>query len=404
MTRPPAAPKSLPWQRKGLLALLALALAVPPHPAPAQELAENRPARLSRAGLDDPAGFPLGVWMQLPRLVEDYAALGINLYVGLWEGPTEAQLEPLLGSGIGVIAAQTPIALAPRYNGLVTGWLLPDEPDNAQPLPFGLGHGWPTPPRKTAAQARRMVRQDPEGRPVLLNLGQGVANDRWHGRGAQSGKLGDYPAYAEAADILSFDIYPLGRPNPDTAGRIDLIGKGMTRLSHWSQAGQRLWAMIGTTQIEAGAPPPTPAQLRASVWMAVIHGARGIIYFVHQFTPEFDSSALLRDPAQMAALAEINADLTRLAPVLNAPDLPGLVAVTAPETPPALTLRALGETHYLFAIAMTAAPVTARFQLTAALGSMVTDIDSGQKIPLQARGFEASFPAGYGLRRFRIDR
>ena len=42
----------------------------------------------------DPAFFPLGVWVQDPRNAERYQEIGINTYVGLWQGPTEDQLRP----------------------------------------------------------------------------------------------------------------------------------------------------------------------------------------------------------------------------------------------------------------------------------------------------------------------
>ncbi|MFH1566370.1 MAG: hypothetical protein ABIL09_00100, partial [Gemmatimonadota bacterium] len=39
--------------------------------------------------------FPIAVWLQDPANAARYQAAGINLYVGLWQGPTEAQLEAL---------------------------------------------------------------------------------------------------------------------------------------------------------------------------------------------------------------------------------------------------------------------------------------------------------------------
>ena len=42
----------------------------------------------------DPAFFPLGVWVQDPRNAEPYQEIGVNTYVGLWQGPTEDQLRP----------------------------------------------------------------------------------------------------------------------------------------------------------------------------------------------------------------------------------------------------------------------------------------------------------------------
>jgi hypothetical protein len=36
--------------------------------------------------------FPLGVWLQSPTRASRFKEMGINMFVGLWEGPTEAQL------------------------------------------------------------------------------------------------------------------------------------------------------------------------------------------------------------------------------------------------------------------------------------------------------------------------
>jgi hypothetical protein len=40
----------------------------------------------------DPGFFPIGVWLQSPANAPEYKAIGINTFVGLWEGPTELQL------------------------------------------------------------------------------------------------------------------------------------------------------------------------------------------------------------------------------------------------------------------------------------------------------------------------
>ena len=59
----------------------------------------------------DPAFFPLGVWVQDPRNAERYQEIGINTYVGLWQGPTEDQLTSLAASGMKVICAQNKVGL-----------------------------------------------------------------------------------------------------------------------------------------------------------------------------------------------------------------------------------------------------------------------------------------------------
>ena len=60
----------------------------------------------------DPAFFPIGVWLQDPRNAEAYKRAGINLYVALWQGPTEPQLATLKAAGMPVICGQTRIGLA----------------------------------------------------------------------------------------------------------------------------------------------------------------------------------------------------------------------------------------------------------------------------------------------------
>src|SRR5262249_37376157 len=43
----------------------------------------------------DPSFFPIAVWLQSPDRAKDYAAIGINTYVGLYKGPTEDMLTTL---------------------------------------------------------------------------------------------------------------------------------------------------------------------------------------------------------------------------------------------------------------------------------------------------------------------
>ena len=43
----------------------------------------------------DPGYFPVAVWLQSPRNAAKYKAAGINLYIGLFRGPTEEELQTL---------------------------------------------------------------------------------------------------------------------------------------------------------------------------------------------------------------------------------------------------------------------------------------------------------------------
>lgn len=43
----------------------------------------------------DPGYFPLAVWLQAPENAPRYREAGINLYIGLWQGPTREQIDEL---------------------------------------------------------------------------------------------------------------------------------------------------------------------------------------------------------------------------------------------------------------------------------------------------------------------
>ncbi|MDA1193476.1 MAG: hypothetical protein O3A46_17505 [Candidatus Poribacteria bacterium] len=131
-----------------------------------------------------PDDFPIGVWVQQPRNATRFQEIGINFYLGLWNGPTEEQLATLTDAGMPVICHMNRYAREHLDNPIVIGWMHGDEPDNAQARPDGKGWGPPVDPNKIVADYHKLVEADPS-RPVLLNLGQGVANDKWVGRGPE---------------------------------------------------------------------------------------------------------------------------------------------------------------------------------------------------------------------------
>src|SRR6185295_4921252 len=140
--------------------------------------------------------FPIAVWLQDPRNAERYKAAGINLYVGLWRGPTTDQLAQLQQAGMNVICSQNRLALEQKDNPTIVGWMHGDEPDNAQSLGQGKGYGPPILPEKIISDYERIRATDPS-RPVILNLGQGVAWDNYIGRGTRRNHPEDYPEYVK---------------------------------------------------------------------------------------------------------------------------------------------------------------------------------------------------------------
>src|SRR4029079_2916318 len=113
-------------------------------------------------------------------------------------------------------------------------------------------------------------------------------------------------------------------------------------------------AVLEASSID-GTARPTPADIEAEVWMALVHGAAGIEYYCHRFMPTFSETDCLEDAPAAAALARINQQLRALAPALNAPPVLNGVTVTAPAAAPVdARVARVGPVTYVFATAMRA--------------------------------------------------
>jgi hypothetical protein len=296
--------------------------------------------------------FPIAVWLQVPAKAGLYRAAGFNLYVGLWNGPTEEHLRQLKEAGMQVICSKNKVGLQHLNDPTIVGWMHGDEPDNAQSLGAGKGYGPPILPQKVVESYDRIRAADPN-RPVLLNLGQGVAWDGWYGRGVRTNHPEDYPEYVKGCDIASFDIYPVAHSHPQIAGNLWYVAYGVERLKQWAQ-GRPVWNCIECTRIHEKERKATPKQVRCEVWMSLIHGSTGLIYFVHEWQPTFNESALLSDPEMLAAVSRINHQIAALAPVLNSPTMidGAKVASANAQVPVATMVKRHGGAVYLFTVAM----------------------------------------------------
>src|SRR5688500_17836099 len=257
-SRHPRRPKANPGGSSGeQLALSAVVKGMPRLLLPVILLLLPAIARAAAPPADvwkDPTFFPLAVWVQQPRLADRYKAIGVNTYVAIHRGPTQDHLDALRKAGLYTICHQNPVALDAKNQDVVIAFMHGDEPDNAQPLPNGQkGWGPPILPSKIQADYQRMKAKDP--RPVLLNLGQGVAYDNYIGRGVRRNKMEDYPDYVKGCDIASFDIYPVTHDQPHIAGKLEYVALGVERLVKWTDGKKPVFACIETTRISSDALP-----------------------------------------------------------------------------------------------------------------------------------------------------
>lgn len=321
-------------------------------------------ARWQHGPPSDPSFFPICVWLQSPSKAAAYREAGINTYIGLWRGPTESQLSALKQSGMKVICELNDVARRHIDDPTIIAWMHGDEPDNAQVRPNGKGYGPPITPDRIIADYERIKKEDPS-RPVVLNLGQGVAWDGWHGRGVRTNHPEDYPEYIKGGDIISFDIYPVVHDRPQVSGKLWYVATGVERLVRWTQGNKPVWNCLECTRISHPTTKPTPVQVRAEAWMSLIHGSRGLIWFVHEWKPSFNESALLADPDMLEAVTRINREILNLAPVLNTPAVTNAVSITSADAavPVVSSAHRHGNGLYVFTVAMRPGETDATFSL-----------------------------------------
>lgn len=347
-----------------------------------------------RGFADDPSFFPIGVWMQNPANAARHQAVGVNHYVGLWQGPTEEQITDMVAAGMHVVCEQAGVWQAHLDNATIQGWLDADAPDNAQENPDG-SYAPCISPSVTQAHYAEMAAADAT-RPVTLMLGQGVATPDWVGRGECTGRTEDYPLYARAADILVNYTYPLANGNP-----LELVATGIENLNRYAGYSKPIMADLEASNIH-GTVRPTPHQLRAEVWMSLIHGAAGIHYFCHQIEPNFSETDCLDDAPTADALAAINAQLKELAPLLNTQSFSLSPVSSNRAVPVHAVLKKSGSERYVFAVSMADAATTAVFSL-AGIGSpsSIEVIGEGRNVAPMNDAFEDAFE-GYGVHLYRL--
>jgi len=126
-----------------------------------------------------------------------------------------------------------------------------------------------------------------------------------------------YPAYIQATDVVGYDIYPIyGWNKPEWLYLVHDATEQLVRMG----GSRPVYAWIETSKGGQWTGPlerqkeVTPAHIRAEVWMAICRGATAIGYFTHVWKPSYHQFGV--PEANRAALKEINAQITRLAPAI----------------------------------------------------------------------------------------
>ena len=339
--------------------------------------------------------FPIAVWLQSPDYAGAYKDLGINTFVGIWEGLNQEKLDKFKKYGIKVICDQNEFGLKHRDENTIVGWMHGDEPDNAQWNNTTKKYDPCIDPAKIINDYNKIKANDPS-RPVYLNLGRGVAATNWYGRGDCSGNTDMYKisnnGYLKGCDIASFDIYPVNSSEPNVKDSLWYVARGIDNLLEWSDHSKPVWCWIETTRIgEDSERKPTPAEIKSEVWMALIHGASGFGYFCHSFYPSEDDAALLHDKRMTEGVKEINREVSELAPVLNAKTSTGFATAICEnkKVPVDILSKHFDGSDYIFAVAMR--PGNTKASFTIEKGKKVEVIGEDRTIEVNGNRFSDDF-------------
>jgi len=356
------------------------------------------------AGLPaDSSFFPIAVWLQSPSNAAAYKAAGVNLYVGLWQGPTSAQLTALNTAGMKVICDQNNTGLTDAHKNVIVGWMHGDEPDNAQS--DGQGGYGPCIPPDTLLKNYQAWRAADSSRPVYLNLGQGVSYISYIGRGsACSGRTDMYPQYIRATDIVSYDIYPVNSTYPATKGNLWYVPKGVDSLRMWGNNAKPVFCWIECTLIDSGGVAPTTAQIKSEVWMALIHGANGFGYFCHSFYPTFVEAGWLNNAPVKAAITAVNQRVQSLAAVLNSPGRNSLLSLQTSRVavPIDASVKTFSGATYLLSCAMRNDTATGTFTLSGFPGVQNVEVTDESRTLTMTNGIFRDNFTGYAVHLYKI--
>mgnify|MGYP000117594792 CR=1 FL=1 len=351
--------------------------------------------------------FPLGVWFESVLKsgdVDQDRAAGLNMYVQLTQ---DSDLRLIQARGLHALPSSTSPA--------ASGYLLSDEVDMWAGAGSNIwtGHGQGegeicTPPGSgcgfTVQDA--LSAKLPPGALKYANYGKGVTFQIKNPEAARF--VNTYQ------DVVSADNYWFTDPYICSwveGGAVFAAGRDLTdaecrTAAHYGwtvdrvrslvqpQGSKPVWAFveIGHPFSEKDSLTITGPQIRAAVWSSIIHGARGIVYFNHNFGGPCVSQHVLRENCGAAVrptVTAVNQQITGLAPVLNSPTVNGLVTASGGGVD--LSVKAHDGHFYILAAATSAGRQQIAFSV--ACGSPLTAqvLDENRTIPVSANSFTDTF-------------
>jgi hypothetical protein len=351
---------------------------------------------------NDPGFFPLAVWFESVTGSSDTAkdkAAGLNTYMLLTQNSSASLVR---SAGMYTIPA-----VYDRYadeGSEVKGWFLADEQDMLEgpgSAPCGQNQSGYT------CMTNRNSQRPTDGRKSFANYGKGVAF--WESDAEARTFVNTFQ------NVVSADTYWFSDQNicsqweggkifgnthtltPDECIRASNYGWTIDRLRGLEPGALDtskpipVWGFVEVAP-QSGRHTPTGAEIQAATWSSIIHGARGIVYFNHAFAgPCNGSQHFLRDcdPSIRAAVTDLNAQITALAPVINSPFVDGDATSPGADN----MVKWSGGHYYVFAGNHDNASKTVPFSLTCTGDATATVVDEHRTIPVTNGKFSDGFSA-----------
>ncbi len=371
------------------------------------------------------ASFPLAVWYSSvgnQAEIDQDRATGINTYVALTKG---SNLSLVQSSGMKLLTQAENLDIS---QGKTNGWTLSDEVDMwagagdaAWTGKVGFQPGICNPSTAKCGytvMATMASRLPADGLLRYSNYGKGVLF--WSSAAQGARFVNDYQ------DVVSSDAYWYtdrnicgqweggifrNRTNPAALSAAEChkaanYGDQIRYMRSLVKPAQSkpVWGFVelGHPSGDNTWPQITPTQVRAATWHSLIAGARGIVYFNHSFGGKCTSYNIIRDGCYTDVrntVSALNAQITTLAPVLNSPDVNGLV--TAPATVDTLTKEHNGDL-YVFAASRSTASQTAKLGFTCKLNATAEVIDEKRSVKVVNGQLSDSFPAETSVHLYKI--
>ena len=365
------------------------------------------------AGWDDPSFFPIVIWfngISSDAEVQYDKSVGINTYVGMWEGTNYQLFEDNDVYFIGDKLNDTFTDSSRNWVGSFLG----DEIDGRYSAEEG--HALLDAARKANAGSGRFDYSN-YTQIVVSTDGDQSSAERY---------VNDY------SDVASLDMYwytipycdwkpyrgdtylqPINEANCRTASSYGKTVEMMRERDRADGKLQPIWQFVENLNGGPGEDAPAvyiePGQLEGAVMSSVINEARGIVYFNQSLSGDCRGSSVVRQSqgddgfcgsAQVKASAHVNGQIAELAPVLNSqsydytfgPDLDTM-------------LKTYDGSAYVFAMVDgESSPGQRTFALPAGVnGRSVEVVGEDRSIAVGADGtFTDSFAAEYSYHIYRI--